>query len=147
MGICIAQAEILMLQQLRSEQNFRLMVFSETRTSISSKLGEEITNYQELQDYENECIELAFEAETEGLDTSSDEYTEAYQEYLELKEDISKKYDRLIEKTQRELDRKEQAMDIEQEQLETQLEATDANLESYEALLEKNAKDEFGYFD
>ena len=147
MGVCTAQAELLMLQQLRSEYNFRLMVFNETRMSVSTKLGEEITNYYDLQEYENECIELAFEAETEGLETSSDEYTLAYQEYLEAKEEISQKYDRLIEETQRELDRKEQAMDLEQEQIETQLEATDANIESFQGLVEKNAKDEFSYFD
>ncbi len=146
MGICTAQGQTLMLEANKSNLNFRLMQISNAKMQMQNLSNEKITKIYNAQEYENECIELAFEAETEGLDISSNEYTIAYQKYLELKEDINNKYEKMMNEAQAEYERKEAAMDLEQEQIETQLEATDANLESYQGLLENNVKDEFSYF-
>ncbi|MBR2386370.1 hypothetical protein IKA92_03655, partial [bacterium] len=73
MGLSVALSELLMQKQLQTEYSYMLMMANDRRMTISDKLSEEISDYNDLQEYENQCIQLDFESDTKDLDTSSDE--------------------------------------------------------------------------
>ena len=154
MGTCVALTECMYLKSRKSNLNFRDMMLNNARMSMHDIMNEKINRLKDLEEWENENIELAFddavEAAKENFDEDSTEYqnalTEAEQLLNEEQEKIKDKYEDEIERLEKELDRKERAMELEIEQNQTQLEACEANLNSYEDLKTNCIKSEFSYF-